>query len=113
MGADPIALATVIAAADSGRAIRAFSIRKDAKDHGIGGRLVGPVGPGDRAAVLDDTVTTGGAMFESIDTLTAAGIEVVQAVSLVDRSDGEVKREADRRRLLYTALISPADLGVA
>jgi orotate phosphoribosyltransferase len=113
MGADPIALATVIAAADSGRSIRAFSIRKDAKDHGIGGRLVGPVGPGDRAAVLDDTVTTGGAMFEAIDTLTAAGIEVVQAVSLVDRSDGEVEREADRRRLLYTALISPADLGVA
>jgi orotate phosphoribosyltransferase len=52
-------------------------------------------------------------MFEAIDTLTAAGIEVVQAVSLVDRSDGEVEREADRRRLLYTALISPADLGVA
>ncbi len=112
MGADPIALATVIAAAESGRSLRAFSIRKEAKDHGVGGRLVGPVGPGDRATVLDDTVTTGGALFEAMDILTAVGIEVVQAVALVDRSDGVVAREANRRGVPYVALISPADLGV-
>jgi orotate phosphoribosyltransferase len=112
MGADPIALATAIAAADDGRSIGAFSIRKEFKDHGMGGRLVGPVGPGDRAAVLDDTVTTGGALFEAIDTLTAAGVEVVQAVALVDRSDGAVARGAERRGVPYIALVNPADLGV-
>lgn len=112
MGADPIALATVIAASEHGRDLRAFSIRKEAKGHGVGGRLVGPVSAGDQAAVLDDTVTTGGALFEALDALVAAGVQVVQAVALVDRSNGAVAREAQRRGLPYSALVSPADLGV-
>jgi orotate phosphoribosyltransferase len=112
LGADPIAVATVIAAAEQGRDLRAFSIRKEAKGHGVGGRLVGPVGEGDQAAVLDDTVTTGGALFEALDALAAAGVKVVQAVALVDRSNGAVAREAARRGLPYTPLVNPADLGV-
>ena len=113
MGADPMAMATVIAASAQGRDLRAFSIRKEAKDHGVGGRLVGPVIAGDRVAVLDDTVTTGGALFDAIDALAAAGVEIVQAVALVDRSDGRVARETGRRGIPYVALVSPADLGVA
>lgn len=113
MGADPIAVATVITASERGRDLRAFSIRKETKNHGVGGRLVGPVSAGDQAAVLDDTVTTGSALFEALDALAAAGVQVVQAVALVDRSNGEVEREAQRRGLPYTALVSPADLGVA
>jgi orotate phosphoribosyltransferase len=71
------------------------------------------VSAGDQAAVLDDTVTTGSALFEALDALAAAGVQVVQAVALVDRSNGKVEREAQRRGLPYTALVSPADLGVA
>ena len=61
MGADPIAVATALLATQRGRPMRAFSIRKQAKDHGTGGRLVGPVHPGDRVVILEDTTTTGGA----------------------------------------------------
>lgn len=109
IGADPIAVATVVSA---GRPLRAFSIRKSAKDHGTGGRLVGPVTAGDRVAVLEDTTTTGGALLEAIDVAEAEGLQVVQVLSLVDRSDGRVGGLVDDRGLPYRALVTPAALGV-
>jgi orotate phosphoribosyltransferase len=112
MGADPMAVATAVLAAQSGRALRAFSIRKTAKDHGTGGRVVGRVSTGDKVAVLDDTVTTGGALMEAIEVLIAEDVDVLQAVVLVDRSDGRVEEICQARNLAYTALIRPSDLGV-
>ena len=65
MGADPVALATAISAVSRDRSLVAFSIRKESKDHGTGGRLVGPVAPGTRVANGEDTTSTGGAMVEA------------------------------------------------
>ena len=112
MGADPIAVATALTAALSGRAVKAFSVRKEEKDHGTGGRVVGPVRPGMRVAMVDDTVTTGGALFESIDVVIGSGLEVIQAMSLVDRSQGSVAAEMGRRGIPYLALVTSEDLGV-
>ncbi len=112
MGADPIALAVAMAATAAGRHLDAFSIRKAEKDHGLGGRLVGPVGAGERVAVLEDTTTTGGAFLEAIDVARSAGLEVVQAVSLLDRSGERVRAEMEQRGIPYTAVITPFDLGV-
>jgi len=112
MGADPIAVATAIAAADAGRTLRAFSIRKEPKDHGTGGRLVGPVAAGDRVCVLEDTTTTGSALIEAIDVLAEAGVDVVQALALIDRSGGKVAHRLAERAIAYVALATPADLGV-
>lgn len=113
MGADPLALATALVAADTGRMLRAFSIRKQAKDHGLGGRIVGPVGAGDIVAALDDTVTTGGALFEAIDVMEDFGLVIAQVVVLVDRSGGSVEEACQTRNLPYTALVLPEDLGVS
>ena len=88
MGADPIAVATALVAADLGQELMSFSIRKEAKDHGTGGRLVGPVESGSVVVALEDTTTTGSTLVQSIEVLLAAGIEVAQAVALVDRSTG-------------------------
>lgn len=110
MGADPIAVAT--ATLSQGR-VDAFSIRKQAKDHGTGGRLVGPVEPATPVAVLEDTTTTGGAFLEAVDVAQAAGLDVVQAISLFDRSAGTVEGLMASRSLPYVALVVPADLGVA
>lgn len=112
MGADPIAVATAITAARQGRPMRAFSIRKEAKGHGTGGRLVGPVHAGDRVAVVEDTTTTGGAFFEAIDVAGAEGLKIVQAVVLVDRSGGKTGDGMDSRGIPYRALLSPSDLGL-
>lgn len=113
MGADPIAVATAVAAASRGRHLRAFSIRKADKDHGTGGRLVGPIEPGMRLAVLEDTTTTGGAALEAARYLIDEGFEVTQAIALVDRSAGRAAESFGELGIAYTAIVSPADLGVA
>jgi len=112
MGADPIAVATAVIATQGGRLLRSFSIRKDAKSHGVGGRLVGPVRSGDVVALLEDTTTTGGALLEAIEVAVASGLQVVQAVALVDRSGGVVQERVARAGVQYQALFSPEDLGV-
>jgi orotate phosphoribosyltransferase len=112
MGADPIAVATAIASAEAGRNFGSFSIRKEAKDHGTGGRLVGPVGPGSRVVALEDTTTTGSALIEAIEVLLASDVEVVQAVALVDRSGDAARNRVEALGIPYVALVTPVDLGL-
>jgi len=111
-GADPIAVATAVVGTAAGRPLKAFSVRARAKGHGTGGRLVGPVGALDRAAVVEDTTTTGGSLLEAVDVLTGEGILVVQAIVLVDRSGGRVAEAFAARGIAYRALLLPGDLGV-
>ena len=112
MGADPIAIATAVCAVSAGRAIDSFSIRKEAKGHGMGGRIVGPVSDGAVVAIVDDTVTTGGALTEAIDVVRDAGITVRQVLTLVDRSGGAVADRIAALGIGYRALIPVTALGV-
>lgn len=113
MGADPIAIATAISAATQGRELKAFSIRKEEKNHGVGGRLVGPITPDMPVAVLEDTTTTGSAAVEAARYLLDDGFEIVQAIALVDRSNGKAKANFGDLGIEHTAIIIPEDLGVA
>jgi orotate phosphoribosyltransferase len=63
-------------------------------------------------AILEDTTTTGGAALEAAEAATAGGLNVVQAVALVDRSAGRAGEAFAEHSIPYLALISPADLGV-
>jgi len=112
MGADPIAVATAIVAADQGIDLASFSIRKEEKDHGTGGRLVGPIGTGSKVVALEDTTTTGSALVEAIEALREDGVEVVKAVALVDRSSGATAKRVEALGIPYVALVTPQDLGV-
>ncbi|MEK6278833.1 MAG: orotate phosphoribosyltransferase [Acidobacteriota bacterium] len=47
------------------------------------------VSPGERTVVVEDVVTTGGSTRETIESLKAAGAEVVWAASIIDRSSGK------------------------
>lgn len=112
MGADPIAIATAVSAASRGRSLKAFSIRKEEKDHGTGGRLVGPVEVSMPLAVLEDTTTTGGAAIEAARYLLERGFVIVQAVALIDRSEGQARKNFESLGIDHVALITPGDLGV-
>ncbi len=112
MGADPMAVAAALLGSLEGRELRAFSIRKEEKVHGAGGRVVGPVEAGDPVAVLEDTTTTGGALLEAIGVAREAGLDVLQAVALVDRSGGEVTELLALQGIPYLALLTPDELGV-
>lgn len=113
MGADPIAVATSMVAGRRGRHLKAFSIRKEAKGHGTGGRLVGPVSAGAKVAILEDTTTTGSAAAEAADVALSEGLQVIQAISLVDRSGTAAAAAFEARQVPYHALLTPTDLGVS
>ena len=112
MGADPISVATALLAAQSGRPLRAFSIRKQEKDHGVGGRMVGPVTSGTKVAIIEDTTTTGGAPVEAAQAARAEGLDIIQAISVVDRSEGVAAERFAEMGVPYVALVTPDDLGV-
>jgi orotate phosphoribosyltransferase len=112
MGADPIAVATALVAAEKGHDLKAFSIRKEEKDHGTGGRLVGPVDPSMPVAVLEDTTTTGGAAVEAARYLLEEGFSILQAIALVDRSNGKASTNFAELGIDHIAVVKPEDLGV-
>lgn len=87
-GADPVAFAAAFASELSGRPIKAFSIRKTQKDHGIVRWVEGDVQRGERVAIVDDVATTGGSTITAIERAHTEGLEVVKAVVLVDRQEG-------------------------
>ena len=94
LGADPvsyaIAYASAIAAAGqpTRRPVRAFTVRKEAKQHGTGKLIEGPFRAGDRVAVIEDVITTGGSARKAIAAVRAAGGEVVGVLALVAREEG-------------------------
>jgi orotate phosphoribosyltransferase len=113
MGADPIAFATAFLAPPERLPLRAFSVRKEAKAHGTGGRIVGPLHRGDHVAVVEDTTTTGSALISAMDAVIGeGGADIVQAIALVDRSGGAVAALMAERGVRYVALATPEDLGV-
>jgi orotate phosphoribosyltransferase len=88
LGADPISYAISYASAQSSRPLRAFTVRKEAKAHGTGRLLEGPFRRGDRVAVIEDVITTGGSALRAIDAVRAADGIVAGVLALVDREEG-------------------------
>ncbi len=110
MGADPVAFVTAGVAATRGRRLKAFSVRRVAKDHGRGGRISGALDPGDQVVVTEDTVTRGTSLLEAVNAVRDAGGEVVLAVALVDRG-GTAGRLLGDAGVIFRAVVSALDLG--
>lgn len=96
MGADPIAHAIAHYRALHGRAVNAFSVRKEPKKHGTGKWIEGGVERGSKVVVLDDVVTTGGSTIDAIRKCREEGLHVAGILVLVDRQE-EGGMEAIRR----------------
>ncbi len=86
--ADPVAMATAFASHLKEKPLKAFSIRKTQKDHGIIKWVEGDMKPGDRVAIVEDVVTTGGSTIKAVERARSEGLEVVTVVVLVDRQEG-------------------------
>ena len=109
MGADPVAFVTAGVGAAEGRFLKAFSVRKEAKDHGGGGRIAGALDPGDKV-VTEDTVTRGTSLLEAAHAIQEAGAEVVLLVAVVDRG-GTCAAMAAAEGLPFAAVLTAPDLG--
>jgi orotate phosphoribosyltransferase len=89
LGADPLVSAVALQAALAGRDLDALIVRKEAKGHGTGAWLEGPLPTaGSRITVLEDVVTTGGSALKAVNQLREAGYVVEQVVAIVDRQEG-------------------------
>jgi orotate phosphoribosyltransferase len=79
-------------------------VRKEAKEYGTGNRLEGPFDDGECVCLVEDVVTSGGALLDSVDALRAAGLIVQAAVCVVDREEGgadALARRAVRLRPIF------------
>jgi orotate phosphoribosyltransferase len=88
LGADPVSYAIAYASALAGTPLRAFTVRKEAKAHGAGRLIEGPFCEGDRVAVIEDVITTGGSALRATEVIRAAGGVVAGVLALVDREEG-------------------------
>jgi orotate phosphoribosyltransferase len=112
LGADPIAMSMLHAAAAQGRGLDAFVVRKAEKAHGLQRRIEGPDVSGRRVLAVEDTSTTGGSVLTAVAALREAGAEVVGVAVIVDRSTGAAEKvEADG--LEYRFAFGLDDLGLA
>ncbi len=110
MGADPVAFASAAAGNLRGLSLKAFSVRKEAKDHGGGGRIAGALDPGDRVVLTEDAVTRGTSLLEAARVVRDAGAEPILMVAVVDRG-GSCAAMAEADGIAFRALVTAPDLG--
>ena len=110
MGADPMAFGVAAIAATRGRMLRSFSVRKEAKDHGVTGRIAGALEPGDRVVVTEDTTTRGTSLIEAVDAIREFGAEPVLVTVIVDRG-GTCAAMCEAAGVRYQPLLTAPDLG--
>jgi len=81
-------------------------VRKAAKEYGTANRIEGPYEEGECMCLVEDVVTSGGALLDSVDALRDAGLLVQTAVCVVDREEGgadALARRAVRLRPIFRA----------
>jgi orotate phosphoribosyltransferase len=106
LGADPVAFAVAYTSAKTPHPIRAFTVRKEAKTHGAGRLIEGPVVSGDRVAIVEDVITTGASALRAVSAVRDIGGTVVGVLAVVDREEGG--REALEKEGLQVIVLTTA-----
>lgn len=111
IGADPITAAVITLAWQQGTPMKGFIVRKEAKAHGTGQQVEGPVQSGQTAVMVEDVITTGGSSLRAIEHARAFGLIVDRLVSIVDRGEHSAQIFEDVG-VKFTSLLHVSDLGV-
>ncbi|MCU0873203.1 MAG: orotate phosphoribosyltransferase [Pirellulaceae bacterium] len=111
IGADPITAAVITVAGRQGKSLRGFIVRKEAKTHGKGRDVEGPVSSGDTAVIVEDVVTTGGSSLAAIEKAQAAGLKILGVIAIIDRLEGGADAFAAAGYPLRT-LLTIRDFGI-
>lgn len=111
IGADPISAATITLAGGRDLNLLGFIVRKEAKQHGTGRQVEGPVQAGMSAVIVEDVVTSGGSALKAVDAAREFGLQVDRILAVVDRLEGG--REAiEAAGLTLQTLVTVRDLGI-
>jgi len=112
LGADPVAYALALTARRRGLPLDAFTVRKQAKEHGTAKRIEGCFQPGMHVVVVEDVLTTGSSARDAINAVESEGGQVLGVMAVVDRQEGG--REAlERAGYQVETFLTAADLGLA
>lgn len=111
IGADPISAATITLAGMRGEELRGFIVRKEAKQHGTGQQVEGPVSPGMSAVIVEDVVTSGGSALKAVDAVRQFGLQVDRILAVVDRLEGG-RETIEAAGLQLETLVTVRDLGI-
>ncbi|MBX3445045.1 MAG: orotate phosphoribosyltransferase [Planctomyces sp.] len=111
IGADPLVAGFLTAAAEAGRDLPGFLVRKEPKGHGTQKYIEGPVQPGMKAILLEDVVTTGGSSLLAAERAVEFGMEVVLVAAVVDRCEGGRAAFA-ARGIEFRSLLTIEDFGI-
>lgn len=111
MGADPVAYAISAASFGSQRQMDAFSVRKEAKQHGTRRQIEGNFSTGSRVIIIEDVITSGGSALQAIDAVEAAGGNVLGVLAVVDREQGGKQKILDAG-FMVVALTTSTALGL-
>jgi orotate phosphoribosyltransferase len=109
LAADPIAYAMAYASNAHPPSVRAFTVRKEGKQHGTGRLVEGPLLPGDHVVIVEDVITTGASARQAAAAAQAAGGLVRGILALVDREEGG-KGELEAAGYELLCLTTVADL---
>jgi len=97
-------------AVPEGAGLLAFFVRGARKEHGLQRWVEGPVEPGMRCLVVEDTVTTGGSTATAIGRIREEGLEVSGVLAVVDRLAGGAERIEAAADAPYSALVTIDEL---
>jgi orotate phosphoribosyltransferase len=93
-------------AVPAGAGLVGFFVRGERKRHGLQRWVEGPVEPGARCLVIEDTVTSGGSTVAAIERIVEQGLEVAGVLAVVDRLAGGGERIEAAAGAPYRALIT-------
>ena len=99
IGADPLASAVAALSFETGQNLKAFLVRKEAKGHGTGSKIEGDLDKGEKVAILEDTVTTGGSALKAIEAVREVGAVPVVVMAIADREDPDAAAFRSQHRV--------------
>lgn len=108
----PLAAGTAIALSEQGRNAPFCYNRKEAKDHGEGGTTVGAKLQG-RVLIVDDVISAGTSVRESVELIRAAGAEpcgVIIALDRMERGNSELSATQEVRQQFGIPVVAIATL---
>ena len=109
LGADPLVAGVLLHAADAGRSLEGFLVRRGAKDHGTRAQVEGNLAGHKRVAILDDVITSGESALIAAEAAESYRAGVARVLTVVDREQG-ASQTFQQKGYPFTALFSIGEL---
>ena len=111
IGADPITGSVIHAAGEKGIHLNGFIVRKEAKSHGMGRQVEGPVDSNQTAVILEDVVTSGRSSLQAVKHTEDFGLKVQGVIAIVDRLEG-AEEAFKNAGIDFRTILTIRDLGL-